>query len=345
MRSEACVRRVTLAALAAVAASCTFPEHTFDDDRFYGTGAQDGGGGTSGTGGGTSGTGGGGGSCAGQCAPVPGGWEGPVAVFLGAAAGTAPDCGGDYATNRLNGSTDLDPGAASCSPCSCGPAASSSCVYPVVNLWKEVGCGSGDSLQLTPPGSAGPGACLFVDLASQPGFTVAGVSAALPGGTADCPVAAGSGEITKATPSFATRARACALPGSPSSAGCGSDVCVPALPAGFTNLCVLQAGDVPCAGSTFVDRHVVYGGFDDQRACAQCSCAGTCGGSLGVWSNAGCLGNAEGTVSAFGAGTCTNVAHSTQKSIRYTAGATCAPSGGELTGAATGTGPTTLCCL
>lgn len=372
MRSEERLRWAALSGAAAVVVGCAFPEHTFDDDEFYGTGAMDGGAGSGGAGGGASGTGGGagtgasggtggsggggntGGDCAGQCAPVPAGWQGPVALYLGAAAAAVPDCAGDFVTNQLNASTDLDPGAASCSPCSCGSAAGSSCAPPVARLWQEVGCSSGAYVELTPPPSSQAGDCLFVDLSAQPGFTVAGVTASAPTPTAACSVASGSGEITKATPSFTTRARACGLPGSPSNAGCGNDVCVPPLPSGFTSLCVHQPGDIPCAGSTFVTRHVVYGGFDDQRSCAACSCSasgGTCGGTLGVWSNAACSGNAEGTVTTLGTATCVGLAHSTQKSLRYTpapgdpAGVACAPSGGELTGSATGTGPTTLCCL
>jgi len=94
----------------------------------------------------SSGTGGATDSCAGVCAPVfPGGWDGPVAAFVG--PGPAGDCGA--AGEVASGYHGEISAAVACTACSCGSPSGASCGLPTVTFYNEPSCmGQTDTLQV-----------------------------------------------------------------------------------------------------------------------------------------------------------------------------------------------------
>lgn len=127
--------------------------------------------------------------------------------------------------------------------------------------------------------------------------------------------------------------------------GCEADeTCVPPPPAD-ADVCTVLEGDVSCPEGPYSDRSVVYGNVDDGRSCSPaCACegSGTCGPTLEIWDNEGCVGAAD-TVIAFE--TCTN---SPAASARYTTqlfSPGCEPNDPAPAGTAEPSAPQTLCCV
>jgi hypothetical protein len=134
---------------------------------------------------------------------------------------------------------------------------------------------------------------------------------------------------------------------------CTSGVCVPSGNA----VCVWQAGTPTCPNGYPVAT-TVYGGLNDGRSCTPCTCGtttpGTCQSTVNLYAAADCSGgpammklsgvgpNCQNDPSClvFGAPIMSAVLSPGSPSP-----ATCgSPAGGTLTGKATGTKPTTVCC-
>ena len=108
-----------------------------------------------------------------------------------------------------------------------------------------------------------------------------------------------------------------------------------------------RAGDNPCPAGAYVNRTVFYADVTDTRSCTNCWCSdieGTCNGLVNLYSNAGCAG----LVGGVGGPNCNSAGGNQVLSTRFTASnpiVSCNPQGGALQGAATESGPLTVCCL
>ncbi|MGH7293783.1 MAG: hypothetical protein ACRELB_02565, partial [Polyangiaceae bacterium] len=115
-----------------------------------------------------------------------------------------------------------------------------------------------------------------------------------------------------------------------------------------SGLCVLHSGDVACP-APYATKHVTFGGVDDSRDCAQCTCGpasgGSCAGSVAAYSSTdgSCSG---GAITYDTPVKCDAVAQPAD--IRVTVTSTpgsCTPSAGMNQGTVTPAAPTTFCCL
>lgn len=313
-------------------------------------------------------------ACAGGiCVPKPpSGWQGPVVYYEGNAI--APSCPSTYPVVVLTAKSGVEAGQAQCGLCACAAPTGVTCKAKA-SFFDGLAC-SGDGCW-----GGWPGVCngdpLAVDSACKPqnlcwsqsstdkprsaAFTQVEVAGGM------CAPFAQSG-ILKGTPSYTTNAHVCGGQ-TADPAGCGaSTMCVPATPPGFAQeTCVFRSGDAACPASGWTNRHVFYTGeIVDARACSPCSCgppAGTCvGAKLELYTDPACTQELD-TISVAELAGCTNIKSDSfpiaapgcngvggdSRSMRIVGGspaaATCAPSGGVVTGAATPTGPVTLCCL
>jgi hypothetical protein len=126
---------------------------------------------------------------------------------------------------------------------------------------------------------------------------------------------------------------------------CSGGVCVPAT----SNVCIYIAGMQNCPSSYPIGT-VVYGGIDDTYACTTCTCnlagARTCAPTVTFYTDSSCTSTLmpvpfNGNCSAFGL----NAGSMQMTNAGSPQGGACAMGGGgTLTGNATGTQPTTVCC-
>jgi hypothetical protein len=269
---------------------------------------------------------------------APTGWSGPYAAHVAATAAACPASAPNEALG--GGSGALDVPSANCLQCTCGTPTGVSCSIPSVLHYNETGC---DQLE----GSFAPATTLQCDTHVSFGAVdaVRGLDTSAASGGMCAPAGGGIDNLPTAT--FATEARLC---GDQVGAGCSAGaVCMPAPEAPFSDKpCILSAGDVPCPAGVYSDRSVVFSGIDDQRDCTGCQCdtptGVTCSGTSTVYRQPGC-GSDMFTVPHDGSCVDTNVE---VRSVIYTpdapSGGGCDDQGGEPTGTATPTGPTTLCC-
>lgn len=91
---------------------------------------------------------------------------------------------------------------------------------------------------------------------------------------------------------YAHQGRTCAYEAGAPGPGCANgEVCVPN-PAPF-NACVSQVGTQTCP-TAFPTQHIVGSKIADTRGCTACGCtfdAGSCGGTLTLWTDTGCSNN------------------------------------------------------
>jgi hypothetical protein len=276
----------------------------------------------------------------GTCAPnAPGGWMGPVSLYVGAVA--APSCDAD-ASSLFNGQGDLVAPAATCSNCSCGTATGVTCATPVLSIFEDTQC----TKPATPQTATVSSSCSPV-LALALAVTVA---APLPTGGSCAP---SGGALTAPAAAWSTRAQACpiSVPGSCS----GGGLCVPGQPAS-SSVCVMKPGtETLCPPGYPSGPQVFYTGVDDTRGCSACTCGSPSGATCAIGSPA---------IDAFVTPPCTatpNLTLTAPSPCTALGGAlfmelvsqpmvsgqgTCAVSGGGMpSGAATPTGATSFCCL
>jgi hypothetical protein len=127
-----------------------------------------------------------------------------------------------------------------------------------------------------------------------------------------------------------------------------------AVPPDFS-MCIYHEADVSCPDA-YPDKHLVYAGFDDQRACSPCACSApvgsSCTAALSVFKDGACSASLLGSVPISSSkSSCFDLAPAglplgskTVGALAYGPG-TCMPSGGEASGTVEASGPSTFCCL
>jgi hypothetical protein len=138
--------------------------------------------------------------------------------------------------------------------------------------------------------------------------------------------------------------------------GCSDpgQTCVPtAAPPEFA-MCIYHEADVSCPDS-YPEKHLVYAGFDDQRACSACACSAadgsTCTATLSVLKDDACSVPLLSDPLSSSGPACFDLVPAglplgskTLTALAYQAG-TCTPSGGAASGTVEASGPSTFCCL
>lgn len=291
-------------------------------------------------------------------AEVPAGWAGYDHLFDG--SGSTPSCAAPFTQTISPGGSGLTAEPASCGACSCGAPGGQTCDLPDALIVQDSTCGNlpVSFAQLAVP-AAWDGTCTGDDYA--PSVTTCGVN-----GTSPCavsltvapPVVTGGacvalpGSASVGAAVFASTGVACE--GAPHGSGCsGTDVCQPRPAAPFEpGVCIHHDGDVDCPAGAFTARHVFFTAIADTRQCTACTCGqptgATCAAQISVYSTpTGCTTT---PVAQVAAGDCVNLTGNPQVATRKATiapptGGSCAASGGAPTGAATGTGATTYCCI
>jgi hypothetical protein len=310
---------------------------------------------------GTSGSGTGGsdaGNTCGQCAPgAPFGWTDPGLVWFGAEK-DAPSCPDDAPSVAYEGHADLS-GPIDCGTCTCTPP-TGSCTLPATMTANAATCALNNaSTPHTPfdPSSGWTGAC-DASVAIGSGKLCSGVDCVQsltigPLGVKDSGGCMPSQPPAQSSPMWQMFARACrSVPHFSCEGGAGS--CLAMAPPAF-RACVYREGDHDCLPPTaYTEKHVFYDAFQDTRACSPCTCGtpsgSTCSATVSIYTDGACSTLAySATIDATGPA-CHNLPPGSPLgsklagSTNYTAGA-CTPGASMPTGAATPTGPSTLCCL
>jgi hypothetical protein len=280
-------------------------------------------------------------------------WDSPSWVWIGP-EDLAPECPLGPSTISYEGRTDLV-ALSACEACTCEPP-TGSCALPSTLTATDAVCyapgaitsfnaptpwdGSCDSTTQTPDGAAHS-------------LTIDPIAMTENGCAVGPPVAAKVVSLR-----WDTYARACDVhfpPGRPD-----RSICLPAdpPPIGFA-LCIVQKGEWDCPtdpDNIFTEQHVFYEGVQDDRQCSVCACGAptgsACTATISIYKGAGCTGSmvVPGiNISSFSE-TCVDIQLPGQalkskkaSSMTYLPG-TCPAMGGDGSGSATPTNPTTLCC-
>ena len=277
-----------------------------------------------------------------RCLPRPGEpWAGPFAVSSGAGS-----CGGTFPDPITDLFGALDVPLSTCT-CMCSGTPTVSCFTGL----RGVGYSSPDCISPAGFEGLGPNECW------SPSTLSPSVSLQFERGpNASCTPGAVSPSIPAAE--WGERTRVCG--GFVEGGSCGgAEVCIPSPPSSLDSdrHCVVAPGDVPCPSGYDVGR-VLHTGLTDTRSCpstcgcsasgARCSvvvdrytssttCSGTTTTTIEVFSDTGleCLGNTA------------SIRSVRPRSVAIADRGACAPNPAAppiLTGAATPTGPHTLCC-
>jgi hypothetical protein len=239
---------------------------------------------------------------------------------------------------------------ADCSACGCDGSGANSCAT-FVNL--EAGgnnsCSGGCSNTLAVAD------CAEDDWACIDGDPSANVRAVLPESAGTCTPSTQDAEID--APSFAQHARTCAPDQELERNGCGGgELCAPRTP--FDGVyCVARDGEHACPDGAYSERHVFYGGIDDDRACSDCECERNCDYTVELFAanDMMCMMAASATLTidspteSEAMSSCEDApvaaGNILRASLTVTGNGQCAASGGEAEGSASGSDPITFCCL
>lgn len=280
--------------------------------------------------------------------PTPQNWTGPVWLSVVNTANALPSCPNAGAPAVEGGTGALDAPELTCTACSCSNPSGGNCTMGSTGTAYASGsCGS-----VSASFSIQPGKCVDFPLVSggaPKSFKYPGVSA-----TGSSCAASGGVESARPEPSFAQRARVCAIT---TGGGCvGGTSCVQTPSPGFEpSVCVYRSGDFSCP-SGYGKKTTIYDAttFTDSRACGGCSCAApvgrTCNGWYRPYYDKGC-------VNPWGGGTpptvdenpgCfpgTTPYQSLVVNPGSPTGGSCPPTTLPQTGSVAPVGPTTVCCL
>jgi hypothetical protein len=307
------------------------------------------------------------------CVPsIPAGWTGPTALYAGAA--TAPDClnSGGYTTVKQTAHGGLTPGSASCPTCSCDGTTGVSCEASIV-LMTDATCGGGTcwggKAGLLECGTApfnnitvpnGLACSLLPTLISSTGAGAKGVWAGPLTSLGGACTSGQTGTKNIPTPTWSQSVRACG-DGPSTGKGCGAGACMPRPATPFeSGLCIYRTGDEVCP-SPFAKKTLAHQNFSEGRDCSACACdppSAACTGTLTLYTNDTCAANPT----IVTPNTCTGIPvdpdpltvfppgtggmpPADTRAGKLVASGTCPPKGGQVTGAATATGPITFCCL
>ncbi len=236
-------------------------------------------------------------ACSGACVPLPpADWQGPFLLSL-SPEGSETACPGQAPVIAYQGHAGLNVPSASCGTCSCS-APSGTCAPPLTLTASSKPCYAPGAVTSAFDGPAAwDGACtaqncISQDPACSQGLSVQSLTATPlimtePGCTPSLVV-----PHSLSTPSWTTAALACR-----GSATVGlvcsdpSQTCVPAAAPPDFSMCIYHHEDVSCPDA-YPDKHLVFAGFDDQRACSSCVCSApvgsSCSAALSVFKDGTC---------------------------------------------------------
>jgi hypothetical protein len=299
-----------------------------------------------------------------KCAATPAGWNGPIALWTGA-AGTGPSCGasGGYPGALLNANAGLVIPPYTCPSCTCAPASGSTCDTLSFVFDTSTNCSDVSPwLAMDFPPSASCRATLQA-LCCAKNASARSIRLENP----PTSYAHGSCTASQATPNFpntswSNEVLGCSAPVN-SAGGCGGAQCLPKPAAPFgTSLCVFRSGISPsCPADYPVQKPGVgqqyYQSVLEGRSCTGCNCGSpTCGGTLTLSTNGTC--SADSTVLNLGpTNSCTTIPGdptqaasgmnnaSDTRSYTYTnSGPVCGTAASTLNGAPKPDGAITVCC-
>jgi len=281
--------------------------------------------------------------------PVPGGWAGPLALFVDVNPGGPPPqpapCPPTYPMDVYDGVGLPTQPQDQCN-CTCATSTGGKCGSTTVTIYTNSSC-------TTSCGNAtDPTSCAYLNNCA--GYT--GTYAIVPATpVADAGSCKPSQTIVQPAWGWTQTSRTCQTMTLGGACGTGG-VCVNVPPSPFLpKVCLAQSGDVPCPGGTYSSKNVFYQGgnhVDDARGCSACTCQTP---------NTKCLGTAM-TVFDVGTGPCdytsyynlvvdggcqplyTLSPYYVLESPPYVSPGSCQPTGGQPVGQITPLGPTTVCC-
>jgi len=267
------------------------------------------------------------------CVPTPSGWEGPFAI-LHPDAGTGSSCTAPYPNPSYNAGVS-DAGAATCE-CACDAPTGMRCGV-VHTYYPDAQCQQKYCARST----LSDGGCSPISTCAKPAyFTLSEPSVS---GGQCTPIAT----VDASTPSWTLQAVLCAASDVTTGTECPvTEACLPRAQAPFDDdtYCITKLGALPCP--TGFNRFVYDEGTGvDSRGCSACTCGppsgAECGGSVTTYADSTCGGigtTVEPPV------LCAEVsASSLTATLTLPEGGSCAPSGGQPTGAFTPT-VSTICC-
>lgn len=292
-------------------------------------------------------------TCAGSCVPVlPGGWNGPIAMFVGAFGDASPTCSGEFPVGSLSLVGSPDEGLHECE-CAC-EVQDAACEELVVGRWTEEGCDGVFNEGMRDWDGVVDRACEFL-----PGDLPIGEAWKL--GINDPPGVTGSCQKVDEDHiddvSWAERFVGCEPAAPPVQLDCSPGrVCVPTPEAPFAKShCIYAPGaNVPCPSGSYEYAGTFFQSATDTRTCSACgSCqgspSGTCEGTVEIYVSecpetgfpAGQLTLGSSLCDEFG----TNHSDDLAVVADIAPSASCSPpTGGEPQGTVAYEGPITVCC-
>ncbi|MEZ4220317.1 MAG: hypothetical protein R3B13_05250 [Polyangiaceae bacterium] len=267
--------------------------------------------------------------------PVPAGFVGPIAWRANV------NCGAPFDSEFAKGGIEVSvSGTSTCPTCTCDAATGTHCGWDAL-LYNNTGCTGG----VKPYVFEGYGTCLNVgeQLFGPKSVKLNGLPRVVGGSCAP----SSSGQKAFPSPSFPDDVRVCRAA---AGAGCsGSEICAPPNTEGA--YCISRDGDVACPGG--YSKRILYRSWQDGRDCVPC----TCGAPTGTVCNSASAPSLFTSQTSCGSGeivlssSCSAIpidptygTFATRMTLHSSSGATCAPSGGTVSGAVTPTDPVTVCC-
>jgi hypothetical protein len=276
-----------------------------------------------------------------ECKPdAPTDWSGPIALRT-AQSGT-PSCEGDFAAVAFEAGQSPEGAPASCSACSCTPAAVGCAAFVDFVTGTAAACGG-----TTCPTSVN-GSCTEIMPACIAGQTTAYLSTQVTPPAGSC--SASTQTATKVDVSWSRRVVGCNATRTPHGGCSGDRLClpktVPATPF-EPSLCIWRDGDHACPAETFTDKRLYWKGADDTRTCSACSCSGpNCSYRWRVY-NAADTACASPILDLASAGQCVQVnpaGNALRVGASISGDGACSASGGTSEGAVSGRDSISVCC-
>jgi hypothetical protein len=286
--------------------------------------------------------------CNGGCIPeAPADFEGPFLTFIG--GNDPPGCGGAYGDEGPTGSAGLVAPAANCSSCTCESSSNSCAAFVNLEANGNATCSAGGCT------NAFNQACSELAVACLTDEIMTPVQASVPANAGACSPSAQDPDVDP--PEFAQFAHSCAPDDALEPTGCESDqLCAPDGPFNGS-YCVTRQGTHDCPAGSYSERRVFFGDVEDSRDCSPCACDRDCDYTVELFPDADttCAGAASATLSIDSpneleeASNCAvapvGAGGTLRAAFSVTGGGTCAASGGQPVGSATGSDPITFCCL